>query len=137
MKAGSKAVCLKMALLLPLVCLFATGCPTIGGNQPDGPHLIVGVWEYRYEGLIQRREFTADYKCIVYRGRPFLNKKGEPVVYADNGESMYVGDYHPVSAKEVYIIRTQLRKKDRLVYELLEDGRLSVENRHIAERVSY
>lgn len=137
MKTGSKAMWLKMALLLPLVCLFATGCPTLRRPLPDTPHLVVGVWEYRYEGLVHSREFTADYKCIVYRGRPFLNKKGEPVVYADSGEASAVVDYFPVNEREVYVVREGLRKKERLVYEVLDDGRLSVEKRHIARRVSY
>ncbi|NQT91984.1 MAG: hypothetical protein HQ559_04420 [Lentisphaerae bacterium] len=137
MKIQMKAMWLKMALLLPLVCLFATGCPTLKENRPDTPHLVVGVWEYRFEGLMQRREFTADYKCIVYRGRPFLNKKGEPVLYEDHGEASFVGEYYPITDRKVYVERVNLRRKDRLEYEVLDDGRMSVEGRHIANRVSY
>lgn len=137
MRSIRHATWLKMALLLPLVCLFATGCPTLRRPLPATPHLVVGVWEYRYEGLLHRREFTADYKSIIYRGRPFLDKKGQPFLYEDNGEASAVVDYVPVNEREVYVVRENLRRKERLFYEVLDDGRMSVEKRHIATRVSY
>jgi len=119
--------------LLLAACVLA-GCYT--PYQGKREHTVVGIWEYVYEGLAVRREFTADNKCIMYRGRRAFDKDEVRIRYDDNGEAHSVCDYRVMNSRTVLVTKTG-RKKEKLVYEVLADGRLSVEQKHIAERVRY
>ena len=120
-----------VAMLLPLsACITSMPRSVI----PAHAHPVVGTWQFLDEGQIHRLEFTPDGKCIMYRGRPAVDKKKNPIEYKDNGEAILVCDFYPVNRRKVLVIKID-RRKQKLPYEVLADGRLSVEERHIAERV--
>lgn len=119
-----------------IVLLLASGCSTSMPRSvvPTHAHPVVGTWEFLNEGLSHRREFTPDGKCIMYRGRTTVDKNKKTIEYKDNGEAVQVCDFVVVSSRKVLVIKIDRRKK-KLPYEVLADGRLSVEERHIAKRI--
>ena len=119
-----------------LAVLLWTGCRTYM-PQPamlTRNHPVIGTWEYAADNLLYRREFTADGKCIMYRGRPGVDKDGKKIQYKDSGEALYVCDFFVVSGRSVVVYKVD-RRKEKLPYEVLVDGRLNVEDRHIAWKV--
>jgi len=133
----SNAEPVKAGLLILLVAaLFAASCMSSMPRSvvPTHAHPVVGTWQFSDEGQIQRLEFTPDGKCIMYRGRPAVDKDKKPINYRDNGEAMLVCDFFTVSPRKVIVVKIDRRKR-KLPYEVLADGRLSVEERHIAERI--
>lgn len=122
-------------LCCALVMVGVSGCYSLlGGTRMLVRHGILGTWEYQYEGKIYRREFTRDMKCITYCGRPAAGRDGEPMTYTDNGEAYWIHDYSIVDEKRVIVPKAGRSQQD-LLHELLLDGRLNVENRHIGVRL--
>jgi len=128
---------LKVGLPALLIVLsLAAGCftPVPHSTVPTHAHPVVGTWEFQDGGLSHRREFTPDGKCIMYRGRTAVGKDKKPIEYKDNGEAIQVCDFYTVSPRKVIVIKID-RRKEKLPYEVLADGRLSVEGRNIAKRI--
>ena len=127
-----------LKVILPAIAttfLFGVGCTSIPRSTiPAHAHPVVGTWEFVDEGQIHRIEFTSDGKCIMYRGRPAVDKNQKPIKYDDNGEAVMVCDFYAVSPRKVIVLKID-RRKQKLPYEVLADGRLSVQERHIAKRV--
>jgi hypothetical protein len=124
-------LCLGAAALLWTGCAAFPASPSVDGK----PHPVVGTWEYPYEMMLHRREFTADGKCIMYRGRKMVGPDGQLMEYPDNGESMAICDYYVLDGRRVFVYRQGTRGRDRVVYEVLADGRLNCEDKYIARRL--
>ena len=122
--------------LLVIAAIGLTGCQTLGAYVPSTVgHPVVGVWEYQNETQMHRREFTVDGKCIMYRGREMVSKDGKPIEYSDDGESYLIYDFDVLNGNTVVVIKKDHRGKERLLFEVLADGRLSCESKYIAYRV--
>ena len=123
------------SLCCVLVMVSVSGCYSLlGGTRMLVRHGILGTWEYQYEGKIYRREFTRDMKCITYCGRPATGRDGEPMTYTDNGEAYWIHDYSIIDERRLVVPEAGKSQQD-LFHELLLDGRLNVENKHIGVRL--
>ena len=125
-------------ILLALLVGLGAGCASQPHPKPPPPgvrHRVVGVWEYEEKGEVYRVEFTQDGKCIMYRGRPARDEKtNKRIFYPDNGEAYRVCDYQIVTPRKVMVFLVD-RQVKQVPYEVLNDGRLNVENRSIATRI--
>jgi hypothetical protein len=127
----------RAALAGALAAAALAGCQSPAPSRPPAgkPHPVVGVWEYQYDMMAHRREFTPDGKCILYRGRRSAAPDGQPVKYPDSGESNAICDYYVLDARRVVVNRQGARGRERVIYEVLADGRLNCEDKYIARRV--
>jgi hypothetical protein len=71
----------------------------------------------------------------MYRGRPVADNKGNPIKYVDDGEAFLICDFKVLDKTSVILTKADIRGKEKLVFEVLADGRLSCENKYIAYRL--
>jgi len=136
MKNRRTALVSGAALLAAIAVIGLSGCQTLGGYMPSTVgHPVVGVWEYQYDEEFHRREFTIDGKCIMYRGRPVEDEKGNRIKYTDDGEAYLIYDFEVLDETSVVVKKADRRGKGQIVFEVLADGRLSCESKYIAYRL--